>query len=155
MGLRIVQNGTRGKTEGRDMTTASGESLGLKDKGLMDLIERLKKGLPYSMLVKFHKTSGLPLAEIEAAIGLPRSTRARRKNEGVLKQHESERLLRLSRLYDEALILFHGNAESTRQWFLRPSRPLNGKTPLAFSSTEVGAQEVANVIGRLQHGVGL
>lgn len=135
------------------MATGLGESLGLKNDDWEKLTQRIVKGLPYAALMKFQKTSGLPLAAIEEVIGLPRSTRARRKKEGTLKQHESDRLLRLSRLYEQALDLFHGNVEAAQHWFLTPNRALNGATPLEVSETDPGAREVERIIGCLDEGV--
>jgi uncharacterized protein (DUF2384 family) len=38
-------------------------------------------------------------------------------------------------------------------WLRSPNRALGGESPLALSKTEVGAREVENLIGRLEHGV--
>jgi uncharacterized protein (DUF2384 family) len=34
-----------------------------------------------------------------------------------------------------------------------PARSLGGKPPLEFAASELGAQEVENLIGRLEYGV--
>ena len=40
-----------------------------------------------------------------------------------------------------------------RKWFKEPVRALNGRTPLEFSDTELGAQEVEDLLGRIEYGV--
>jgi hypothetical protein len=38
-------------------------------------------------------------------------------------------------------------------WFTSPKIPLDGKTPLECADTEIGAKEVEDLLGRLEHGV--
>jgi putative toxin-antitoxin system antitoxin component (TIGR02293 family) len=38
-------------------------------------------------------------------------------------------------------------------WLAAPKKALGHETPLAYSRTELGAREVENLIGRLEHGV--
>jgi putative toxin-antitoxin system antitoxin component (TIGR02293 family) len=52
-----------------------------------------------------------------------------------------------------ALDLFEGDAGAARSWFSAPAPALANRTPLEVSSTDVGAREVENLIGRLEHGV--
>ena len=54
---------------------------------------------------------------------------------------------------DMAVALFEGDIAAARKWLQMPQRGLGGETPLDFASTEVGAREVENLIGRLEHGV--
>ncbi len=44
----------------------------------------------------------------------------------------------------------HGRAI---RWLKRPNRALGGIAPIAALDTELGAREVENLIGRLEHGV--
>ncbi len=80
-------------------------------------------------------------------------TLSRRKEEGRLQPDESDRLLRVSRLVGRALELFEGDLETARKWLSTPLRSLRGKAPLELVKTEVGAQEVEALIGRLEHGI--
>jgi len=77
----------------------------------------------------------------------------RRKSEGRLKPDESDRLVRASRLFDKAVDLFEGDAPAATQWFKTSQPALAGQAPIQFARTEVGAREVEDLIGRLEHGV--
>ena len=120
---------------------------------LQHLIRQIETGLPYSELEKLAETSGLGAPEIAAAIGIPSRTLARRKISGRLASDESERLVRFSRIFDMALGLFERDRGAALQWLTARRRALGGETALAHLRTEVGAREVENLIGRLEHGV--
>jgi putative toxin-antitoxin system antitoxin component (TIGR02293 family) len=63
--------------------------------------------------------------------------------------------VRLSRLVGLALELFEGDLGETRTWLTTPHAAFADQTPLDFATTEIGAREVENVIGRLEHGIPL
>jgi putative toxin-antitoxin system antitoxin component (TIGR02293 family) len=63
--------------------------------------------------------------------------------------------MRLTRLVGIALQLFEGDLEEMRAWLTAPHSSLADQAPLDFTTTEVGAREVENLIGRLEHGVPL
>ena len=131
----------------------SGKRLGLSAPTLVDLIRSVKAGLPFHSLETLADDFGLALPQFAVEIGVPSRTLARRKITGKLSPEESERVLRLAMLYDKTLALFGGNAADAREWLRQPKKALGGETPLAFSATELGAREVENLIGRLEHGV--
>jgi putative toxin-antitoxin system antitoxin component (TIGR02293 family) len=64
-------------------------------------------------------------------------------------------LVRLSRVVGLALQLFEGGLEEARVWLLSPHAALGNAIPLEFAANEVGAREVENLIGRLEHGIPL
>ena len=86
-------------------------------------------------------------------VELPARTLARRKASGKLTKPESERLLRLSLVFEKTVNLFEGDADAARTWLSRSNKALGGETPLSAVETELGAREVEDVIGRLEHGV--
>jgi putative toxin-antitoxin system antitoxin component (TIGR02293 family) len=49
--------------------------------------------------------------------------------------------------------LFEGDADAARRWLTTPSKELDNTAPLDFARTELGAREVEDLIGRLEHGV--
>ena len=97
--------------------------------------------------------SGIALPEIAAIIGLPARTLARRKTSGRLTPDESEKLLRLSSVFELAVDLFEGKQSDALKWLSTPKKALENQTPLSYSRTELGAREVEKLIGRLEHGV--
>lgn len=93
------------------------------------------------------------MAEIASIIDLPPRTLARRKSSGRLSSDESEKLLRLSAVFEQAVDLFEGDRAGALKWLTTPKKTLENETPLAYSRTELGAREVEELIGRLEHGV--
>ena len=130
-----------------------GASLGLRRTETSDLIEEILAGLSFRTLETFSSESSLPLAEIASLIEIPQRTLARRKVIGKLSSEESERLLRLSRIFEKAVALFEGNVDAAVVWLRRPKRALRDKSPLTYSRTELGALQVEDLIGGLEHGV--
>ncbi len=84
---------------------------------------------------------------------MSRSTFYQRKRSGVLNSDEAYRVYRYVRLYTFAHTLFHGDADSAREWLSRPAYAFRSKTPLQHATTEIGAHEVETLIGRIRHGI--
>ena len=95
----------------------------------------------------------LPWAKVARFVAIPQRTLTRRQNDGRLGPDESDRVLRASRIFDLAVDLFEGDVAGARQWLQARQPGLGGEVPIEFASTEVGAREVENLIGRLEHGV--
>jgi len=127
--------------------------LGLKAENSGELIRQVGRGFSFHALLAFESLSGISLPEIASMIGIPPRTLARRKASGRLTSDESEKLLRLSSVFENALDLFEGDQAKACQWLMTPKKALENQTPLAYSRTELGAREVENLIGRLEHGV--
>jgi len=82
---------------------------------------------------------------------LPARTLARRKAAGRLDPHESERVVRLAEVAAWAGEIF--GEEGARQWLEEPNRALGGATPMTMLDTDVGADAVRDVLGRIEYGV--
>ena len=116
------------------------------------VIQFLKEGLPTSSFTKLQNALAISSKQLASVVNISLRTINRRQKEGNLRPDESERVLRIARLFDMARELFEDD-QLARQWFKSPKRALDGKTPLDFAVTEPGAQEVADLLGRLKHGV--
>jgi len=110
------------------------------------------KGLPFSELETLRAQLDLPLDRLAQFLGLARATVHRRKASGHLNADESDKVLRFARLLGQAAKVF-GGITGARAWLETPQYGLAGAVPLAFAGTEVGAREVENLIGRIDHGV--
>jgi putative toxin-antitoxin system antitoxin component (TIGR02293 family) len=130
-----------------------GASLGLSATGTNRLVRRIEAGLPFKALESLATVSGLPVDLIASTLRIPERTLARRKAAGKFAPDESERLLRVSTMFEKAVELFEGDVTGAVTWLTSPKRALGHHTPLAYSRTELGAREVENLIGRLEHGV--
>jgi len=130
-----------------------GQSVGLKAATTASLIRQVQSGLRYSAIATLVEQSGLSTEEIAQAIQIPPRTLARRKAQGRLAAGESERLLRLALVFEKALELFQCDRLAARRWLTTPAKAFAGATPLALARTELGAREVEDLIGRMEHGV--
>ncbi|MCU1250828.1 MAG: hypothetical protein JWQ49_3857 [Edaphobacter sp.] len=130
-----------------------GSSLGLRATTTPQLIQQLEVGLSFEALQALESNSGLDVLALATLIGIPERTLARRRSAGRLAPEESERLLRISNIFEKAVELFEGDADAAVLWLTTPKKALNGQQPLQYSRTEPGAREVENLIGRVEHGV--
>lgn len=127
--------------------------LGIRAYTTAALLDLLRVGLPYKTLERFQKNVGLPLAALAELLQIPGRTLARRKEQGRLQPDESDRLVRASRVFAKALRLFEGELEAAKAWLDTPLPALDRHSPLDFARTDVGAREVEDLIGRLEHGI--
>jgi putative toxin-antitoxin system antitoxin component (TIGR02293 family) len=110
-------------------------------------------GLAYRALDRFARETELPLGALGQLIQIPSRTLVRRKTEGRLQPEESDRLLRVSRIFGLAIDLFEGDRVAALHWLSMSQHALGNETPLSLIQTDVGAREVESLIGRLEHGV--
>src|SRR5882672_10107289 len=130
-----------------------GTSLGLSASNASELIQQVERGFSFKTLHILESRSGLPGPALAGLVGIPGRTLARRKSKGRFTPEESERLLRLGTVFEQAVELFEGDNAAALRWLTAPRKTLEGKTPLAYARTELGAREVEDLIGRLEHGV--
>jgi putative toxin-antitoxin system antitoxin component (TIGR02293 family) len=137
------------------MTSVAGRgaSLGLSASSTAELIQRMERGLRFAALERFASTSGIRVSELALVLGIPERTLARRRVSGSLTPEESERLLRISHLFEKAVELFEGDISAAVRWLTTPKKYLENQAPLQYAKTELGAREVENLLGRLEHGV--
>lgn len=127
--------------------------LGLRAENPVQLVDSIRRGLPYRAFERLQTDMDVSSRELARLVGISARTLARRKTEGRLQPDESERLLRVSRIYDSAVSLFEGDERAALVWMRGPAAALGGRKPIEFARTEVGAREVEGLIGRLEHGV--
>jgi len=157
MGQRAGQkrNSVRGVVGARPARryVSLGASLGLPALETDALIRRLQTGLSFRALQSFSSESNIPISEIGDTMQIPERTLARRRVTGRLSFEESEKLLRLSNIFDQAVRLFEGDVKTAVTWLRSPKRALAYKTPFTYARTEIGARQVEDLIGRLEQGV--
>jgi len=129
-----------------------GQTIGVNPESLNDLIVQLKKGLPVQSLTKLSAQLGVSEIRLAKTVSIAQRTLTRRKKEGRFKTGESERVLRIARIFERAIQVLGGENEA-RRWFHSPVKGLGNKTPLEFADTEPGAQEVEAMLDRIEDGV--
>lgn len=127
--------------------------LGLRTYDPIKIYERVRDGFSYSAFEHFQRNASLSAGALAELTQIPPRTLARRREQGRLEPDESDRLVRFARVFGRVLELFEGATDSARAWLSAPQRALGGATPLALAATDVGANEVLNLIGRLEHGI--
>ena len=129
------------------------DSIRLEAGSLDELIRLLKEeGLPTESFDRLREELGVSDSRLAQVIGVAERTLRRRREAGRLKPDESERLLRLARLFERAREVL-GTPERAQIWMKEPLPALGGRSPLDYADTEPGAREVERVLGRIAHGV--
>ncbi|WP_108650883.1 type II RES/Xre toxin-antitoxin system antitoxin [Dongshaea marina] len=119
----------------------------------LKLVMTINDGLSCDVLDRLSEAVGEPKEAIYKMTQLSKRTLARRLEQGVLKPDESDRVVRFIRVFDRATELFNGDRALAMNWLKEPARALGGKTPVELMTSESGAIEVFDLIGRIEHGV--
>ncbi|HIO97126.1 MAG TPA: DUF2384 domain-containing protein [Leucothrix sp.] len=138
--------------EVRERSATYHTSFGMEAKSRLSLIELLRSGFHYKTVEAVRETLEIPLAEFGKIINIAPRTLSRRKKEGKLHTDESERLYRVAILLERATEVLESKATAVH-WLKSPKKSLGGQTPLDFADTEVGIEEVKELLGRIEHGV--
>ncbi len=127
--------------------------LGLRSFDTASLLKRLDEGLSYAAFERLKRRLGVSSQVLADAALITQRTLARRKKAGRMQPDESDRLVRIARVFSRAIELFEGDAEGAREWMMQPRPALGGPSPFEMARTEVGAGEVERLIHQLEHGV--
>ena len=117
-----------------------------------ELRDRVRTGLPYQSLDSIRDRLNLSLPEAAIVLHVPLRTLARRRHGRKLDADESDRLYRLARIAGQAVAVL-GTEEKAATWLRRANRALNGEVPLGLLDTDLGARQIEDVLGRIEHGV--
>ncbi len=112
----------------------------------------VRRGVPVTSVTAAATTLQMPLADVLDWLSISPRTWVRRKQQGVLDVLEGDRVARLQRLTRRAAAVLGGAAEG-RAWLTTPQRALARRTPFEVAATEVGAETVFQLLGRIEHGV--
>ncbi len=76
----------------------------------------------------------------------------RRKKQKQLSPEESDRLYRLARILAHAQEVFE-DSETVTEWIRSPNIALGKQDPLSLLDTDIGVQQVDQILGRIEHGI--
>jgi putative toxin-antitoxin system antitoxin component (TIGR02293 family) len=119
------------------------------EEGMIDVIH---EGLPHRSFEAIQADLGLTKEEVGRLVHISPRTASRRQQIGHFKVDESERILRIVRIWIRAAVIFR-DADEAREWLKEPNYALGGKTPLSYADTEPGARIVEDLLGRIEHGL--
>ena len=117
-----------------------------------DLAKRVREGLPFSALSAVVQQYGLSRDVVCEILHLSRRNFLRRKQQNRLSPDESDRLYRLARVLAHANRVFEDPEESA-DWIQTPNTALGKQEPLTLLDTDIGVQQVDQVLGRIEHGI--
>jgi putative toxin-antitoxin system antitoxin component (TIGR02293 family) len=111
----------------------------------------VREGLSLDVVDQALADGRISAAELDR-LALSRKTLAHRRGLGSLTPDQSDRLLRLLRIIEEAETTF-GDRTKAHTWLRRPSTLLDGEAPLDRLDTDIGTRQVEAILGRIAHGL--
>jgi putative toxin-antitoxin system antitoxin component (TIGR02293 family) len=117
-----------------------------------DLAERVRKGLPFAALSAVMERYGISRDVICTILHLSARNFLRRREQKRLSPDESDRLYRLARVIAHANRVFE-DPEQSADWIQSPNVALGKQQPLTLLDTDIGVQQVDQVLGRIEHGI--
>ena len=126
-------------------------TLGLPSRGTM-LHDLVHEGLPFEYLERIARLLQAQRGVIFKAICIAPSTLARRAKAGRFNTVESDRLVALVAVFENALYLFENDVAAAARWMNSSNRGLGSKRPLDMMRTRVETKAVFDLIGRLEKG---
>ena len=117
-----------------------------------DLAERVRKGLPFAALLAVMEQYGISRDVLCTILHLSSRNFLRRREQKRLSPDESDRLYRLARVIAHANRVFE-HPEESADWMQSPNAALGKQQPLNLLNTDIGVQQVDQVLGRIEHGI--
>lgn len=117
-----------------------------------DLRLAVINGFPFSVFVTMQNKFELSKNQLSAILGISPRTLSRRKQNNRFTPLESDILNRVARVMAYAITVF-GDVEKAKVWIKRPNRELGGEIPLNLLSTDIGSQQVEDVLHRINYGI--
>lgn len=118
------------------------------------MVQAVTSGLPAKSAERLAKHLELPVTEfLTVYLGIPRQTAMRRKQAGKFTTNESDRVARYARLLKCATDMMEGDRETAIHWLKLPHFLFGDESPMMHARTESGAEEVQQLIGRVEAGV--
>jgi putative toxin-antitoxin system antitoxin component (TIGR02293 family) len=127
-------------------------SLKLPSRGT-ELFAHIHRGLPFTILDRIANELQVDRKSVTKAIQVSTAKLRNRAKAGRFNASESDRLIALVIVYQEAIALFEGDAEAANKWMDSPALGLDSKRPLQMLGTRVETAAVLDLIGRLERGV--
>lgn len=117
-----------------------------------DLETMVREGLPAESVRQLAASTGTTLTALQEVTRIDRSTFGRRvRQRSRLKTDESDRIVRVARIAALAIAAL-GNQDGIA-WLHEQNWALGQRAPIDLLATEVGARQVEQIIGRIEHGV--
>ena len=115
-------------------------------------LETVEAGLSVMTMANFVAASGIPLKDIFEVVIPARTLKHRKARKEPLTSDESDKLVRLIRVYDQAVQVL-GDKEKALYWLSEPKRRFDGRAPIQMLRTDLGARMVEEMLGQIDYGM--
>ena len=116
------------------------------------LVRRVRDGVAVSRVGTVADHAGVDTKIINHILKLPERTAARKKAlKKPLDTGQSDRLARIARIVGLAEDVLESK-DAARRWLNKPNRVL-GAAPLSLLDTDIGTEQVEEILMRIEHGV--
>jgi putative toxin-antitoxin system antitoxin component (TIGR02293 family) len=116
------------------------------------IVGQIRSGLDLSTVKRLATYFDMELDDLLNVLALSARTYARKKSHGrALNAVQSDRAYRLAKIGVRAEEVF-ADKEIAHDWLRSYNRALGAK-PMDLLDTQAGAEEIENVLGRIEHGV--
>lgn len=142
----------------RDITTQAAsllggaEVLGIMPRNSLDWICLIRSGVPTLALDALGRNIEATNAELAQMMGISVRALAGRRRKKVLSRYESERLFRVACVIARTEKVFDSLANGMA-WLKDPNISLGRVTPMSLLDTQLGAELITDVLGRIEWGV--
>lgn len=124
-----------------------------RDKGMLTFDAVIRKGIPYAKLRLVKAALNLTDSELADYLGISlRTLQRKRDSHEKLSIAEGDRLFRIAKIFALAVSVLE-REEMARKWLHRAQRGLGGRAPIEVIQTEAGAQEVEDLLEKIEFGV--
>jgi len=100
--------------------------LGLPSRGA-PLTRAVQEGFPVVVLERLAGELNTPQKTVLLALGIAPATLKRRRESGHWSRAESDRVYRLTSIFQQVIQLFEGDAVMARQWLQQPAQAIGGR----------------------------
>ncbi len=115
-------------------------------------LETVEAGVPVATMARFVTVSGMQLKDVYEVVIPARTLKHRKARKEPLTSDESDKLVRLIRVYDQALRVL-GEKEKALYWLSDPKKRFEDRTPIQMLRTDLGGRMVEEMLGQIYYGM--
>jgi putative toxin-antitoxin system antitoxin component (TIGR02293 family) len=115
-------------------------------------LDTVEAGVPIATMAQFVAASGMQLKDLYEVVIPARTLKHRRARKESLTSDESDKLVRLIRVYDQAVRVL-GDKEKALYWLSEPKKRFEGRTPIQMLRTDLGGRMVEEMLGQIYYGM--
>lgn len=117
----------------------------------LEQIETIRRGVATQLFDQLATALGVGRSALARTLNINEQTLRKRKSR-VLSPTEAEKSLRVARVFAMATEVL-GSEDKGRRWLSSHIPALGGKRPLDLLDTDLGAQQVTNLLGGIKWGM--